>query len=88
MREFASMAAGEASQRWISIVPVAPVMYSIAFDRTNISLALPRICHDLHLDPQQAGNVNGIFYWGYLTLGIPYGHLTKHWARKNSSASC
>jgi len=31
-------------------------MYTIAFiDRTNISLALPRISHDLHLDPQTGG---------------------------------
>src|SRR5229473_3495153 len=57
------------SQRWIRIIPVALVMYTIAFiDRTNISLALPRISRDLHLDPQQAGTVAGIFFWGYLAL--------------------
>jgi len=71
------------SQRWIRIIPVALVMYTIAFiDRTNISLALPRISHDLHLDPQQAGNVAGIFYWGYLALQIPGGHLAKYWSPK------
>jgi MFS family permease len=58
-------------------------MYTIAFiDRTNISLALPRISHDLHLDPQQAGTVAGIFFWGYLALQIPGGHLAKHWSPK------
>jgi MFS family permease len=56
-------------------------MYTIAFiDRTNISLALPRISRDLHLDPQQAGTVAGIFFWGYLALQIPGGHLAKHWS--------
>jgi sugar phosphate permease len=71
------------SQRWLRIIPVALVMYTIAFiDRTNISLALPRISHDLRLDPQQAGNVAGIFYWGYLALQIPGGHLAKHWSPK------
>src|ERR1700724_2963500 len=71
------------SQRWIRIIPVALIMYTIAFiDRTNISLALPRISRDLHLDPQQAGNVAGIFYWGYLALQIPGGHLAKHWSPK------
>jgi len=71
------------SQRWLRIIPVALVMYTIAFiDRTNISLALPRISHDLHLDPQQAGNVAGIFYWGYLALQVPGGHLAKHWSPK------
>src|SRR6266704_2947151 len=71
------------SQRWIRIIPVALVMYTIAFiDRTNISLALPRISRDLQLDPQQAGTVAGIFFWGYLALQIPGGHLAKHWSPK------
>jgi MFS family permease len=65
------------------IIPVAFVMYTIAFvDRTNISLALPRISRDLQMDPQQAGTVAGIFYWGYLALQIPGGHLAKWWSPK------
>lgn len=77
------MAANETSSRWIRIIPVAFVMYTIAFiDRTNISLALPRISHDLQLDPQQAGTAVGIFYWGYLALQIPGGHLAKWWSPK------
>jgi len=72
-----------ASPRWIRIIPVALVMYTIAFiDRTNISLALPRISRDLNLDPQQAGTVAGIFFWGYLALQIPGGHLAKYWSPK------
>src|SRR3984893_1513397 len=72
-----------APSRWTRIIPVALIMYTIAFiDRTNISLALPRISHDLHLDPQQAGTVAGIFFWGYLALQIPGGHLAKHWSPK------
>src|SRR5712671_4383568 len=79
----ASPAAKAAPSRWTRIIPVALVMYTIAFiDRTNISLALPRISHDLHLDPQQAGTVAGIFFWGYLALQIPGGHLAKHWSAK------
>ena len=71
------------SQRWVRIIPVALIMYTIAFiDRTNISLALPQISRDLHLDPQQAGTVAGIFFWGYLALQIPGGHLAKHWSAK------
>ncbi|HEY2820484.1 MAG TPA: MFS transporter [Candidatus Acidoferrum sp.] len=71
------------SRRWLRIIPVALVMYTIAFiDRTNISLALPRISHDLGLDPVQAGKVAGIFYWGYLALQIPGGHLAKYWSPK------
>src|SRR5256885_15297659 len=71
------------SLRWVRIIPVALIMYTIAFiDRTNISLALPHISRDLHLDPQQAGTVAGIFFWGYLVLQIPGGHLAKHWSAK------
>jgi MFS family permease len=78
-----ALAAKLAPARWTRIIPVALVMYTIAFiDRTNISLALPRISHDLHLDPQQAGTVAGIFFWGYLALQIPGGHLAKHWSPK------
>src|SRR5271169_2110706 len=71
------------SIRWLRIIPVALVMYTIAFiDRTNISLALPWISKDLHLDPPQAGTVAGIFFWGYFVLQIPGGHLAKHWSAK------
>src|SRR5580704_9073544 len=79
----ASLNFGSLSRRWVRIIPVAIVMYTISFiDRTNISLALPHISHDLHLDPQQAGAVAGIFYWGYWVLQIPGGHLAKHWSAK------
>ena len=79
----AAVGSTKLSVRWIRIIPVALVMYTIAFiDRTNISLALPHISRDLHLDPQQAGTVAGIFFWGYLALQIPGGHLAKHWSAK------
>src|SRR2546427_7914785 len=71
------------SRRWIRIISVALIMYTIAFiDRTNISLALPKISRDLPLDPQPAGTLAGIFFWGYLALQIPAGHLAKHWSPK------
>src|SRR6201993_3764853 len=82
-REASPAASAPAPTRWTRILPVALIMYTIAFiDRTNISLALPRISRDLHLDPQQAGTVAGIFFWGYLALQIPGGHLAKHWSAK------
>jgi sugar phosphate permease len=70
-------------RRWMHIIPVAFIMYTIAFvDRTNISLALPAISRDLHMDPQQAGSAAGIFFWGYLVLQIPGGYLASHWSAK------
>jgi sugar phosphate permease len=71
------------SQRWLHIIPVAFIMYTIAFiDRTNISLALPTLSRDLHMLPGQAGGAAGIFFWGYLVLQIPGGYLAQRWSAK------
>ena len=72
-----------ASQRWLRIIPVAVVMYTISYvDRTNISLALPAISHQLGMDPQQAGSAAGVFFWGYMVLQIPGGYLARRWSAK------
>jgi sugar phosphate permease len=70
-------------QRWLRIIPVALAMYTISFvDRTNISMALPFMIRDLHMDVPQAGNVAGVFFWGYLLLQIPGAHLANCWSAK------
>ena len=70
-------------QRWVRIIPVAFIMYTIAYvDRTNLSLALPQIGHDLHMDPAQQGNAFGLFFWGYVVLQIPGGYLAEKWSAK------
>jgi sugar phosphate permease len=70
-------------QRWLRIIPVAFIMYTIAFvDRTNISLALQPMIRDLHMSPTQAGEAAGVFFWGYLVLQIPGGYLAHHWSAK------
>ncbi|HVC00235.1 MAG TPA: MFS transporter [Candidatus Dormibacteraeota bacterium] len=77
------------SRRWLRIIPIALIMYTISFvNRTSISLALPSLSRDLHLLPQQAGMVAGIFFWGYLALQIPGGHLAEHWSAKKWIAIC
>jgi sugar phosphate permease len=71
------------SQRWLHIIPVAFIMYTIAFiDRTNISLALPSMSRALHMSPPQAGAAAGVFFWGYLLLQIPGGYLAQRWSAK------
>jgi MFS family permease len=70
-------------ERWLRIIPIALLMYTISFiNRTNISLALPAISHDLHLSPDQAGEAAGIFFWGYLLLQIPGGYIAERWSAK------
>jgi MFS family permease len=71
------------SQRWLHIIPVSFIMYTIAFiDRTNVSLALPSMSRELHMDPTQAGGAAGVFFWGYVLLQIPGGHLAERWSAK------
>lgn len=70
-------------KRWFRIVFVALVMYTISFiDRTNVSLALPVMSRDLHMDPAQAGSATGIFFWGYMVLQIPAGYIAARWSAK------
>ena len=70
-------------RRWLRIIPVAFLMYTIAFiDRTNVSLALPSMTRDLHLSPTQGGLAAGIFFWGYLVLQVPGGYLAQRWSAK------
>src|ERR1041385_629192 len=70
-------------ERWLRVIPIALLMYTISFiNRTNISLALPAITRDLHLTGSQAGQLAGIFFWGYLLLQIPGGYLAQRWSAK------
>lgn len=69
--------------RWLRIIPIALLMYTISFiNRTNISLALPAISRDLHMNPGEAGEVAGIFFWGYLLLQVPGGYIAERWSAK------
>ena len=74
-------------QRWLRIIPVALIMYTISYvDRTNIALALdPKISSmmkDLAMNDAMKSTVAGIFFWGYLALQIPAGHLANRWSAK------
>lgn len=74
---------GIPERRWIRILPIAFIMYTIAFvDRTNVSLALPRMSMDLHMDPAQAGAASGIFFISYVLLQVPAGYLASRWSPK------
>ena len=77
------VAAAVPKQRWMRILPVMFMMYTIAFvDRTNVSLALPKMSIDLHMDPAQAGAASGIFFIGYVLLQVPGGYLATRWSPK------
>src|ERR1051325_3622363 len=74
-------------QRWLRIIPVALIMYTISYiDRTNVALALdPNISsmmRDLGMTDKLKGLAGGIFFFGYVLLQIPGGHLAGHWSAR------
>src|SRR3984885_4239002 len=80
-------------QRWLRIIPVALVMYTISYvDRTNVSLALdPKIStmmHDLMMDDRMKGQAAGIFFLGYLLLQSSGGYLANRWSAKKLVSLC
>jgi MFS family permease len=80
-------------QRWLRIIPVALVAYTISYvDRTNVSLALdPNISslmRDLAMDDRMKGQAAGIFFLGYVLLQISGGHLANRWSAKKLVALC
>ena len=80
-------------QRWLRIIPVALLMYTISYiDRTNVSLALdPNIStmmKDLFMDDRMKGEAAGIFFFGYLLLQIPGGYLASYWSARKVISLC
>ena len=80
-------------QRWLRIIPVALVMYTISYiDRTNISLALdPSIASmmkDLRMDDKMKGEAAGVFFFGYILLQIPGGWLASRWSARKLISLC
>jgi MFS family permease len=80
-------------RRWIRIIPVALIMYTISYvDRTNVSLALdPKISmmmRDLLMDDAMKGRAMGIFFWGYLLLQFPGGYLATRWGARRVVSVC
>ena len=80
-------------QRWLRIIPVALIMYTISYvDRTNVSLALdPNISslmRDLLMDDKMKGELAGIFFIGYVLMQIPGGHLASRWSARKLVSLC
>jgi MFS family permease len=75
-------------ERWLRIIPVALIMYTISYiDRTNVALAsdanLSTMMKDIFLmDDKIKGNAIGIFFFGYLLLQIPGGYLANRWSAR------
>jgi sugar phosphate permease len=80
-------------QRWLRIIPVALIMYTISYvDRTNVSLALdPKISslmRDLQMDDRMKGQAAGIFFLGYVLLQMLGGYLAGKWSARKLVSLC
>jgi MFS family permease len=80
-------------QRWLRIIPVALIMYTISYvDRTNVSLALdPTIStmmRDLRMDDQMKGELAGLFFLGYVLLQMPGGYWASRWSARKVISLC
>src|SRR5579872_147450 len=68
------------NKRWIRIIPPTIVVYIVAYmDRMNISFAIAGgMDKSLGLSPASAGMAAGIFFFGYILLQVPAGHISEH----------
>jgi MFS family permease len=81
------------SQRWLRIIPVALIMYTISYvDRTNISIALTpdisTMVKDLAMNKDMMGEAAGIFFIGYVLLQVPGGHWASRWSARKLISLC
>ena len=75
--------------RWWRILPATVLVYIVAnIDRANISFAMAGgMMEDLGLDAVAIGMAIGIFFWGYLLLQVPGGHLAERKSAKHFIAA-
>lgn len=78
-----AVAATAPTRRWTRIIPIALLMYTIAFiDRNNVSFAFAGMEKTLAFGATISGLVGGIFFIGYLFLQIPGGHIAARYSAK------
>ncbi len=70
--------------RWWRIITPAIIIYCIAYmDRVNIGFAIAGGMNQaLGISGTIAGLAAGIFFWGYLVLQFPAGHIAEHGSAK------
>jgi len=71
-------------KRWIRIIPPVMIVYIFAFmDRMNIGFAIAGGMNEsLNMTASTAGLAAGVFFFGYLFLQIPGGHIAeKGWGK-------
>jgi sugar phosphate permease len=81
------MNANVPAKRWTFVIPVAAVMYILAYvDRINVGMILPYIDESFGLSASDSGFAAGIFFVGYMLLQIPGGMLASRWSARKTVA--
>lgn len=72
------------ADRWLRIIPATIIVYVVAYmDRVNIGFAMAGGMNEaLHLTMFASGLSAGIFFWGYVLLQVPGGHIAEHGSAK------
>jgi MFS family permease len=72
------------TKRWVRIITPAILIYIIAYmDRMNISFAMAGgMNKSLGLSMTASGLAAGIFFFGYMLLQVPAGHIAEHSSAK------
>src|ERR1700723_2717171 len=81
------------SERWLRIIPVALIMYTISYvDRTNVNMALTpgisSLMQDLFMDNRMKGEAAGIFFFGYVLMQMPGGYFATRWSPRKVISLC
>jgi MFS family permease len=81
------------SERWLRIIPVALIMYTISYvDRTNVNMALTpgisSLMKDLFMDNRMKGEAAGIFFFGYVLMQMPGGYFATRWSPRKVISLC
>ncbi|MBX6768552.1 MAG: MFS transporter [Actinomadura rubrobrunea] len=80
-----STAATVPARRWTYVIPVAAVMYMLAYlDRNNVSIIMPYMDDDFPLSASAKGMASGIFFVGYMFLQIPAAVLAARWSARKT----
>lgn len=72
-------------KRWMYVIPVAVVMYMLAYlDRNNVAVILQYVSKDMPLSNSAKGTATGIFFIGYMFLQIPGAILAARWSARKT----
>src|SRR3974390_1633024 len=72
----------DSGARWWLVFLLFSGKFINAIDRASLSTAAPHMMTDLKLDPAMMGVALSAFFWSYIVLNVPAGHLADKFGAK------